>query len=431
MEIDIEKKVFTDTKGIINNLLIVVLTVTPLIIVPYSSDYFYFPKIYFVYIISAIMLILWFLNRKSNRLNLDQVEKIIITYLFFVIISTIFSVNRMASVYGNFRREEGLFAILVYIYLFIAAKRNYVFSMEHMNFLLFSAAIVAVYGISQYFGFDPIPRDLERINWNKRAFATMGNPNFLGSYLTLILPISIFAYLYTHKNAYLLASGLIYLSLLCTMTRSAWLGSFVSVITLITYSIIYKLNKKNIVILLIIFIIITVGMDYMSSGKIIGRFSTIGTDFKNIIEQTSDYQKAGAGRIFIWKRVLKLILRKPLFGYGLETLDIVFTGHFYSDIIERYNRLIIFDKAHNEYLHIAVTTGILSLGAYLYFILSIIKRAIKNVNKDILIIPLLSSVIGYIVQAFFNISVVSVVYIYWIVLGILSNRSIKAENLQG
>ena len=431
MEIDIEKKDFMDTKGIINNLLVIVLTVTPLIIVPYSSDYFYFPKIYFVYIISAIMLALWFLNRKGNRLNFDQVEKTIITYLFFVIISTIFSVNRMISVYGNFRREEGLFAILVYIYLFFVSKRNYIFSEKHVRFLLFSAAIVAIYGISQYFGFDPIPRDLERINWSKRAFATMGNPDFLGSYLTLILPISMFTYLYTHRNVYLLASGLIYLSLLCTMTRSAWLGSSAGVIILITYSIIYKLNKKNIVILLIIFIIITIGMDYMSSGKIIGRFSTIGTDFKKVIEQTSDYQKAGAGRIFIWKGVLKLISQRPLFGYGLETLGIVFTGHFYSDIIERYNRLIIFDKAHNEYLHIAVTTGILSLGTYLYFISNIIKKAIKNVDKDILIVPLLCSVIGYMVQAFFNISIVSVAYIYWIMLGILLNISIKAENLQG
>ena len=416
-------------KGL-NNLLLTVLTVTPLIIIPHSLDYSCFPKIYFVYIISATMFVLWFLNREDNKLNFDSVEKVIIIYFFAVIVSTVFSVNYKVSIYGNFKRDEGLFAIIVYIYLFIVANRNYTFSEKHVKFLLISATIVAVYGISQYFGFDPILRDPTRIKWGGRAFATMGNSNFLGSYLTLILPISVFIYFYTHKNIYLLTSGLIYLSLLCTLTRSAWLGALISVIILIIYSIIYKLDKKYIVILLAIFAVITIVMNNISSGKIIGRFFTIGIDFKNVVEQAPNYQKAGAGRIFIWKRVLKLISQRPLFGHGLETLGIVFTEHFYYDIIERYNKLITFDKAHNEYLHIAVTTGIPSLIIYLYFVSNIIIKAIKSVNKNIIIIPLLCSVIGYLVQAFFNISVVSVAYIYWIMLGILLNISTESTEIE-
>ncbi len=415
---------------ILNNLLLVIYTVTPLIIIPYSSDYFYFPKICFVYMVSTIMIISWFLNRENNRLEFDITEKIIVLYLIAVVISTIFSIDRIVSMYGNFGREEGLFAIIIYIFLFFTANRNYIFSKRHMHFLLISAAIVAVYGIFQYFGFDPIPRDPRRINWSGRAFATMGNPNFLGSYLTLILPISIFTYLYTHKNIYLLTSALIYMSLLCTMTRSAWLGSLTGVIILIAYSVVYKLKKKYIAILLAVLIIITIAMNNISSGRIIGRFFTIGTDFKEIVEQTPDSQKAGAGRIFIWRRVLKIIPQKPLFGYGPETLGTVFTEYFYDDIFERYNRLIVFDKAHNEYLHIAVTTGIPSLAVYLCFVLSIVIKAVKNADKNIIIIPLLCSIIGYLVQAFFNISVVSVAYMFWIMLGILLNISVEAEDTQ-
>ncbi|MGB4313251.1 MAG: O-antigen ligase family protein [Natronincolaceae bacterium] len=424
-----QKKSLENKKEILNRLLLIVLIITPLIIIPYSSDYFYFPKIYFVYIISAIMLVIWFLNREGNKPDFNSVEKPVICYLFIVIISTVFSVNHIISLYGNFRREEGLFAIIVYIYLYIVANRNYIFSEKPVKFLLFSATIIAVYGVFQYFGFDPVPRDLERINWSKRAFATMGNPDFLGSYLVLILPISVFAYFYARKNIYLLTSGLIYLSLLCTMTRSAWLGALFSIAVLTVYSVIYGLGKKHIAILLVIFVIITIVMNNISSGKVIGRFFTIGLDFKKIVNQAPDYQKAGAGRVFIWERVLKLISQRPLFGYGLETLGIVFTERFYCDVVERYNRVIIFDKAHNEYLHIAVTTGVPALMAYLYFVLNIVIKAIKNVGKNIMIIPLLCSVIGYLVQAFFNISVVSVAYVYWIALGMLSNITIGVENV--
>lgn len=107
----------------------------------------------------------------------------------------------------------------------------------------------------------------------------------------------------------------------------------------------------------------------------------------------------------------------------------VLKERFYCDVVERYNRVIIFDKAHNEYLHIAVTTGVPALMAYLYFVLNIVIKAIKNVGKNIMIIPLLCSVIGYLVQAFFNISVVSVAYVYWIALGMLSNITIGVENV--
>lgn len=288
-----QKKSLENKKEILNRLLLIVLIITPLIIIPYSSDYFYFPKIYFVYIISAIMLVIWFLNREGNKPDFNSVEKPVICYLFIVIISTVFSVNHIISLYGNFRREEGLFAIIVYIYLYIVANRNYIFSEKPVKFLLFSATIIAVYGVFQYFGFDPVPRDLERINWSKRAFATMGNPDFLGSYLVLILPISVFAYFYARKNIYLLTSGLIYLSLLCTMTRSAWLGALFSIAVLTVYSVIYGLGKKHIAILLVIFVIITIVMNNISSGKVIGRFFTIGLDFKKISLGTWIY---GSGR---------------------------------------------------------------------------------------------------------------------------------------
>jgi putative inorganic carbon (HCO3(-)) transporter len=89
---------------------------------------------------------------------------------------------------------------------------------------------------------------------------------------------------------------------------------------------------------------------------------------------------------------------------------------------------MIFDKAHNEYLQIAYASGIPALLVYLSLVFTVIKTSFKNLNNNPLMIPLLCGVIGYLVQAFFNISVVSVAYIYWIFLGALMHMATNEEN---
>jgi putative inorganic carbon (HCO3(-)) transporter len=367
--------------------------------------------------------IIWFLTRESNKLMTNNIEKVALAYLFFIVLSTIFSTNVERSIWGRIDRDEGLLAITVYVLLFIVGERKYHFSNKHVKLFLLSASIVALYGIAQYFGYDPIPRDFIRENWKGRAFSTIGNPNFLGTYLTLALPISAFSYIYSKKTIFLLSSGIIYLSLLCTMTRSAWVGAFVSFVILVLYIRKYKYSYKHLAVIVVLFMVITISMNIYSNDGLFGRFITITKDLGTVISQSSGYEKAGANRIFIWERVIELIKQRPLLGYGLETLDIVFTEAYEHDIMALFKHLIFFDKAHNEYLNIAVSTGIPSLVLYLTFIFSIVIKAFKNVKNNHLIIPLLCSVIGYLIQAFFNISVVSVAYIYWAFLGIMLNFS--------
>lgn len=416
-----------DSKSIINHLIVLAICAPILIIIPYYTNSTLI-KILFVYLISTAIAIIWFLNRKGNSISSYSEDKIIMCYLLIVILSTIFSLDLVRSIWGIPRREEGLFAIIVYIFLFIIVNKKYKFSNNHVIFFLISASIVALYGIAQYLGYDPIPRNYINMYWKGRAFSTMGNPNFLGSYLTLVLPIGVFSYVYSKKVGYLVASGIIYFCLLCTMTRSAWLGSLVSFFILIYYTYKRKYSYKHIAIIILSFALITLLFDFYSHGAVFGRFFSIYKDIGKVITQSSGYENAGANRIFIWKRVIELIKKRPLFGYGLETLDIVFTEAYRDEIIAFCKRLIIFDKAHNEYLHIAVSTGIPSLIVYLTFVGSILYKAFKNVKNNPLIIPLLCSIIGYLVQAFFNISVVSVAYIYWMFLGALLKFSYESES---
>ena len=82
------------------------------------------------------------------------------------------------------------------------------------------------------------------------------------------------------------------------------------------------------------------------------------------------------------------------------------------------------DKAHNEYLQIAVTLGIPALIAYLIFLGMIIIPNLKYIFKQKYIFILLSIIGSYLVQAFFNISTIGIAPLFWLTLGIIDNKKI-------
>jgi len=326
-------------------------------------------------------------------------------------------------------RYEGLTTVLMYIFMFLLASRNFEFNKKYYNIFIITIIILSVYAVFQYLGFDPIYKKWIRIEFIGRGHSTFGNPNFLGTYLTLVLPIAVFSFVKSGKWIYLLAAGLVYLSLLTSFTRSGWLGSFTGLAILVIFFLKYEYNKKHLAIIIISFLIITVITEIQTEGRVISRLFSISKDAGKVLTQAEGYEDAGANRIFIWKRVIPMIKERPLLGFGLETLGVVFSERHMDEVVAEYGRLIIFDKAHNEYLHMAYSTGIPSLLIYLVLVGSILKRAFSRVKGNHMMIPLIASIIGYLVQAFFNLSVVTVAYIYWIFLGILLRISLYPDDV--
>ena len=81
----------------------------------------------------------------------------------------------------------------------------------------------------------------------------------------------------------------------------------------------------------------------------------------------------------------------------------------------------VYDKAHNEYLQILVTQGIFALICWLIIYLLIVKDGLIRFFKDkktYLLIP----VVGYLIQAFFNISVIEVAPMFYMALGLCINK---------
>jgi putative inorganic carbon (HCO3(-)) transporter len=136
---------------------------------------------------------------------------------------------------------------------------------------------------------------------------------------------------------------------------------------------------------------------------------------------------------------LSVLKEYSLFGVGPDSLmeeinDIV----KYGDNKPIDNALI--DKAHSEPLHIAVTTGVPSMIAYLIFSFSLIlerfitilrdlKKSYDKLDNDntIFEIMLFISALSYFIQALINISVIHVAPMYWAMLGMMAGSMLDKK----
>lgn len=409
------------------------LVITPLVFVPnqIAFDYFYFPK-YIVLMISCLLLLIpvW-INRQNIRQILvwDTVNKILTAYIVYLCISVFFAKDPALAINGSYWRQEGLSTILFYVMLFLAARSIGNLEKKFYVAIIVSAVIISVYGTAQYFGFDYVQREYFRDP--NVPISTIGNQNFIGSYMVLILPLVMTFWINDSRKISLVAYSIILFGLLATMSRGPWIGFAVSfVVYILLDSRINKrllLSKCNLSLFVTTLSVILIFV-LVSDISLIQRFLSIFIDFKNVIRNETGSDSAGTNRLFIWRRTWMLITERPWFGYGIENLGVIFPERFANDMIRFLGGVKLIDKAHNEYLDQMVSSGIPSLLIYLGFLFTILKNSFANLKDDPIKIALISSIIGYLVQAFFNIRVVSVAYVFWIFLALILNSSLNHSN---
>lgn len=410
---------------------ILALSVIPAVFVPLggTTDHFYLPKVAAMIVLVLSFLAVLAINkiRFKDIVQKDRINISLFIYFILLAASVYAAENKVFAIIGVPGRWEGLVTITLYMFLFITARLYLVPDEGLFKIILVTAIIVSIYGILQTMNFDPFPRDVLRENWSKRAFSTMGNPNFLGSYIVLIIPTSIYFYIIKKNITGLTAYAILFYCLLSTGTRGAWLGTIASIMAFAAIHYMYFRYSKGeftrYIILLVITILLLALYNFNTEGAFIDRFLSIARDANEFLTKGDRADYSGANRGFIWKRVAELIKKRPLTGYGIENLGEAFKKYYTQDMIELWNEVRYLDKAHNEYLHIAVTSGIPSLLVYLTFISQIILKGLFRLKNCKTALLILSSVIGYMTAAFFNISVVSVAYVYWIFLGLLAGSN--------
>jgi hypothetical protein len=265
-------------------------------------DFFSYYK-YIIFSVSAfVSVFILILLKFKRRISLKETKYYLplAVYIVFVLASYLLSDYFMISYRGFIEQFQGVWVMIGYGFM-IFALYNYVETEKQVKLVLggfiFSASLVGILGISQYFGFDffktnfgrhlILPESLHYMAENLKftfsdytIYATMYNTNFVGSFAALLVPVGVFGYLYSKKLIYKVLSFAFALLMLFVWigcnSRAGYLGlSFGIVLSLILYRKKIKEDLRKILILLLSFVIMVVYMNGVSDGRVLRQFSRL------------------------------------------------------------------------------------------------------------------------------------------------------------
>ena len=413
----------------------------PIFFLRQCHNIFEIPKNILFQILTEILLFFYIIKVILFSRSRDRWAKIKSFWPAFVFIlvlgvSTIFSEVRWFSFWGSWERRMGFltwlhfFVFSLVLFLNLKSKKQIY---RILISVIFSSILVVFYGLIQSQGLDIFGWTYDPFA-HGRIFSTVGQPNFLGSWLLLVLPIPLI-FLYRRNFKTKILSLFLFLLLLYTLFLTKSRGAIVGLIALLgflSFVWIWKKNKKLVIIPILCFIFIFSLLFFSQTNIQKSNESSISLPFLARIQSFTNLQEAGQYRLKHWQASLELIKQKPILGYGIATQRFNFPKYYQPEfaIYEKPN--IYLDYAHNDILDVLLSAGILGLISYLLLIGYVFVRGWKYFLKkseksdsQIIVLALMAGLFGYLVSILFSFHVMSTLLYFWLfcVLIIVLSRS--------
>lgn len=350
----------------------------PLAFLPNIVDEFVLPKLLLLRIVLVALVVLlilrWFSEGQISwrRTALDLP---LLAFVGSAVLASIFAINRNVAIFGTYDRWEGLLTIGSYALLFwlavqllpgVPAARSVIWG------LLASGYLVGVVAILQS-GFGLLGGgDFLGPSGVIRADVTLANPDFLGIFLGMLLPVA-FAKVIGRRpiSSRMVAANVVVillLGLLATFTRAAWISAAIGVIVVLAL----RQGRFHVWPLLISAVVI-VGAVGVLAGTAATRPSASQPGFlRALADRVLSIGDVGSGtaneRLVAWKDTLPLIANRPITGYGPDTFGLVYPQY---QSVNWHGTL--FDKPHQDMLGVLASQGIVGLVAYVWILVSFVR----------------------------------------------------------
>jgi len=271
-----------------------------------------------------------------------------------------------------------------------------------------SGAFVALYGIMQYvFGWNTNNAWIDESMFEDstmRVYSTLENPNVLGEYLLLVLPVSA-VFIFSDKETklskfiYAVITLGIFVCLILTQSRGCWLGFMLAAMIFVTF------RKGRLWGLLPIVLLI---LPFVVPETIVNRLLSIG----DMGDSSTSY------RVFIWMGTLAMLRDFWVGGIGMGEMAFNSVYPFYS-----YNAIIA-PHSHNLFLQLVTESGIAALVIFVVTMVIYIKNMMRVYSADkresgysMTALALISGVMAFMLESmtdytFYNYRVMAVFFMY-------------------
>jgi len=394
----------------------------PLVVSPATADAYFLPKLVAARVVVITLLVIFGLAAIRGRLRMRRtlLDIPLALVVLSALVSTVFAINRNLAFFGSYGRYEGFLTILLYALLFWVAAQ----SLEdvHAATLVLRALLAAAFIVSMLsllqaafaslVGPGPTETGFAFAGvW--RGYGTFGNPNALGAFLAMLLPIAAWEVLSARSlsGRWLAANVLIVLALglVITFSRSAWIGAGIGVVMVLFVKAPPRLRWATLAAPLVLLLVIagaSRAAPPATSPNVVqaagARLNTLGSPLET---------SSGQVRLHLWVDSLPLVASRPIVGYGPDTFGLVYprfqTGNWAPGAI--------IDRPHTELLGVAATQGLVGLAAYAALLLAIAATFWKR-RRDVQSVALFGGVVAYLIYIMLNFSYLPAALPFWIFL---------------
>ena len=364
------------------------------------------------YLVYGGSLLLSLVRDRERRLAWAPINRYVMLYAAVYMAGTFFSVNLDSSL------NPGL--LTVAFILFSVVLYNAVTNRSQLDtlltFMVIAAAAVSVYGILQYvfrWGYQSaawVDSDMfSSIEF--RVSSTLDNPNMLGQYLILMVPVGAAKLLsardWPRRLLYLGCCALMCVCMILTFSRGAWLGLLFAGAVFVVL-----LNPR----LILLAPAALAALWFLLPETVISRFTSIG----DMTDGSTTY------RVSIWLGTLDMLKHYWLCGIGPgdEAFNRVYPAFSYNSINAPHS--------HNLFLQLVCDAGITALAVFLILIFVYFRMMCAALHREkdwtsrMYQTAFTGGVCGFLVQAMTDYSFYNyrVLFIFWayLALGALSAR---------
>lgn len=392
---------------------------TPLIF----STKFFFPfvgpkSLYFMGLVEIIFFAWLILIIYSPKFR-PRLNSLLIALVLFLVVLTLSSFFGENLSYSFWSKPERMTGILMWFHLFaffLVVSSVFRKKEDWLRIFAVSIFVGVILSFITFFSENPA----------MQGGATIGNTSFLGTYLLFNIFLALWLILNSEAKLKIYSAiGLVIMisALVSIGARAAGLSVLAGLVLLFLLYLALASQKRYLNIL---------GRVSLAGILIVFLISAFYLFQPDNIIHNWFVEKATYSRLVVWEKAWQGFLEKPLFGWGPENFDFVFTKYFNPCMfLPECGGDIWFDRAHNIIFDTLVATGIFGFLAYLGIFLSTFYLLWRNYFKKNIgfwtagIFTVL--LISYSVQNLTVFDMVSSYLMFFLVLGFVASITIPRE----
>ncbi|TSC90808.1 MAG: hypothetical protein G01um10142_242 [Parcubacteria group bacterium Gr01-1014_2] len=413
----------------------------PLVIFSEFISPFHFGKILVFRSLMEILAVFYvMLLFKYGRAYLPPQTPLFRAVTFFTLafgLTTLTSINVFQSFFGTLERMGGWLSFIHFWMFFVIASAVLKKKEDWLTLINVSLAVSL---LSAFYGFLQKTDIAWVIGSGGRAkiFGTIGNPALFAGYIIINVFLALMLYFRSgnsknEKIFYAAAFLIDALAVLLTGVRGSVLGIVVGIVL---FGFLYSINLgsqkiKRYTLAFLILVLVSAGVlyslrntNFVKTNQYLSRYADISPKARTVQTRMWAWQAGFDG----WNDSFKYLV----LGWGPEMFNAPFSKHFNPNFISLGSETL-FDRAHNQFLEVLFTMGLIGFAAYV----SIYVYAFKGLNKlnsnpedKVFKIGLISALVAYMIHNFFIFDTSANYVMFFIVLGLINALALRDANIR-